>query len=284
MLTMQTTGVARIGISGWTYRPWRGAFYPAGLPVRDELPFAAERLDSIEINGTFYRLQRPGDFARWRTVTPPAFVFSVKGGRYITHLLKLRGVQAALANFFASGVLGLSEKLGPFLWQLPPTLPLELETVDAFLRLLPASVGDARRLATQATLDPDRVDVAVSLPDAPLRHALEVRHESFADPRLYALLRERNVALVAADTAGRWPHVREVTADHVYVRLHGDAELYTSGYTDRALDEWANLVRGWLSGRLCPDGIGRDVYVYFDNDAKVRAPFDAIGLKARLAL
>jgi len=276
--------IARVGISGWTYRPWRGTFYPPGLPAREELPFAAGRLDTIEVNGTFYRLQPPTAFSRWREATPDDFVFAVKGGRYITHLLKLRGAEVALANFFASGVLGLADKLGPFLWQLPPTLALDLATLDAFLDLLPRTVGAARRLAAKSTLESDRIAVDRSLPDRPLRHALEVRHESFTDPALVGLLRARNVALVVADTAGKWPHLREVTADHVYVRLHGDAELYTSGYTDEALDEWAGVVDDWRTGRLCPDGAGRDVYVYFDNDAKVRAPYDAMGLRRRLAV
>jgi uncharacterized protein YecE (DUF72 family) len=269
------SGVARVGISGWTYSPWRGTFYPKGLPHRRELGYVAERLTTVEINGSFYSLQRPSSYRTWYDQTPDGFVFAVKGGRFITHMKKLAGVETPLANFFASGVLALREKLGPMLWQLPPTLGYDADRLASFFALLPRSTREAawlarrhdERMSDRAWLHADA--------DRPLRHALEVRHRSFLDPGFPALLREHGIALVVADTAGKWPMIREATADIVYVRLHGDVELYTSGYTDEALDAWARSVRAWTD-------TGRDVYVYFDNDVKVRAPVDAINLAARV--
>ena len=267
--------LARVGISGWTYAPWRGVFYPKGLPHRAELEYASSKLDSIEINGSFYALQKPSSYRSWAETTPEGFVFAVKGGRYITHILRLRNARTALANFFASGVLALGPKLGPFLWQLPPNLPLDPEALDAFLALLPSTTADARTLAAETTLEEDRVDLT-SGGDRRLRHAVEARHPSFADPAFARIAREHGVAVVLADTAGRYPVLREATADFVYVRLHGDEELYTSGYTDESLDRWAAELGGWLQR-------GMDVYAYFDNDVKVRAPYDAMGLRDRLA-
>jgi uncharacterized protein YecE (DUF72 family) len=264
-----------VGISGWTYAPWRGTFYPKGLVHREELRFAAERLDSIEINGSFYSLQRPSSYARWAAETPHDFVFAVKGGRYITHILRLRNSRIALANFFASGVLALGPKLGPLLWQLPPTLQFDEEEVRAFLSSLPRTTTAAAALAAETTLDKDRRFLEPG-PDRRLRHAVEVRHTSFDVPAFTALAREQEVAIVVADTAGRYPVIRERTTEFMYVRLHGDVELYTSGYTDEALDRWAGDALEWLSA-------GLDVYAYFDNDAKVRSPYDAMGLRERLA-
>lgn len=266
--------VARVGISGWTYAPWRGVFYPKGLPHRAELEYASSKLDSIEINGSFYALQKPSSYRSWAENTPDSFVFSVKGGRYITHILRLRNARAALAGFFASGVLALGPKLGPFLWQLPPNLPLDPEALDGFLATLPATAADARRLAAETTLDEGRIDLTSGGEHA-LRHAVEARHPSFADPEFVRIARSHGVAVVLADTAGRYPVIREVTADFVYVRLHGDEELYASGYTDEALDRWAGELRAHRDA-------GLDVFAYFDNDLKVRAPYDAMGLRERL--
>ena len=267
--------LARIGISGWTYAPWRGVFYPPKLPHRLELEYAAERLDSIEINGSFYSLQRPTSYRTWAERTPDEFVFSVKGGRYITHILRLKNARGAVANFFASGVLALGPKLGPLLWQLPPTLQFEEGEVDAFLGMLPRTTTEAAALARETTLKEDRTHLAAG-EERPLRHAVEVRHASFDVPEFAALARAHGVAIVLADTAGRYPVIRDTTADFVYVRLHGDEELYTSGYTDESLDRWA----AELSIHLAQ---GRDVYAYFDNDVKVRAPYDAMGLRDRLS-
>lgn len=266
--------VARVGISGWTYAPWRGVFYPKGLPHRAELEYASQRLNSIELNGSFYALQKPSSFRTWAASTPDDFVFSVKGGRYITHILRLKNARAAVTNLFASGVLTLGPKLGPLLWQLPPNLQFDPESLDAFLGMLPKTTAEARALAADTTLEQDRTDYS-GPDDRPLRHAVEARHASFADPAFPRLCRAHGVAVVLADTAGRYPVLRETTADFVYVRLHGDEELYASGYTDEALDRWA----GELHERLAE---GLDVYAYFDNDLKVRAPYDAMGLLGRL--
>lgn len=265
-------GVARIGISGWRYPPWRGTFYPDGLPQRLELAYAAERFTSIELNGSFYSLQTPQAYARWHADTPPGFVFAVKGPRYVTHMLKLRNARTAVANFLASGLANLREKLGPLLWQLPPQLAFDPARLDAFLALLPRNTDAATSLACRH--DHRVADRAVLDFGAcrPLRHALEVRHPSFVNAAFLQLMRFHGVAIVVADTAGRWPFIDEDTADFVYARLHGDAELYVSGYTRTALGSWATRIDGWLARS--------DVYCYFDNDVKVRAPIDAQNLRA----
>ncbi|HEV7204536.1 MAG TPA: DUF72 domain-containing protein [Jatrophihabitans sp.] len=267
--------MARVGISGWTYPPWRGVFYPKGLPQRSELGYAAGRLATIEINGSFYSLQHPSSYRSWHDQTPDDFVFAVKGGRFITHMKKLRGAETALANFVASGVLALRGKLGPLLWQLPPTLGFDAERLADFFARLPRSTAEAAWLARHHDARVDGRALTDTVEDRPLRHALEVRHASFVTPEFPALLREHHIGLVVADTAGRWPFLLDVTADFVYVRLHGDVELYASGYSEAALDVWAGRVRAWTDA-------GRDVYVYFDNDMKVRAPFDAMSLAERL--
>ena len=178
----------RIGISGWRYEPWRGVFYPKDLPQRDELAFASRAFSTIEINGSFYSLQRPEYYQRWHDETPPGFVFSVKGPRFITHMLKLRGIDAALANFFASGVANLGAKLGPFLGQLPPLLRYDHERLAAFFRLLPRDTDQASRLARRHNEKVARRARLAFGENRPLRHALEVRHESFVDPDFVALL------------------------------------------------------------------------------------------------
>jgi uncharacterized protein YecE (DUF72 family) len=269
-------GTVRLGVSGWTFAGGRGEFYPTGLPHRLELDHASERLTSIEINGSFYSLQRPSSYASWRERTPPDFVFSVKGGRFITHLKRLRDVEAPLANFFASGVLALREKLGPVLWQLPEALAFDAEVLDDFLGRLPRTTTEAATLAGRHDdrLAGDRV-LATTDADRPIRHALEFRSPSFATPQVTDLLRRHEVATVLADTAGRWPKVEEDTAGFRYVRLHGDAELYASGYSPEALDAWAGKVRGWAAA-------GQDVFVYFDNDVKGFAPHDAMSLIQRV--
>lgn len=266
----------RIGISGWRYAGWRGDFYPEGLAQRRELEYAAGKLSSIEINGSFYSLQRPSSYAAWRDQTPDDFVFAVKGGRFITHMLKLANVETALANFFASGVLALEHKLGPVLWQLPEQLDFDEERLHQFFDLLPRSAGAAAELAKRhdAKVGDDRALTTAAV-DAPLRHALEFRSPTFAEPRALEVLREHDIACVLADTAGRWPKVEADTSDFRYVRLHGDAELYASGYSDAALDEWAAKCRTWRER-------GQDVFVYFDNDMKGYAPWDGLRLRERV--
>lgn len=266
----------RIGISGWTYPPWRGTFYPPELPHKQELRYAAERLSSIEINGTFYSLQRPASFAFWRDQTPNDFVFSVKGSRFITQMKKLRDPQQSLANFFASGPLALGRKLGPILWQLPPNLKFDSGRLAGFFEALPRTHADAVTVGARhdQSLE-DRVWLTAENPDQPIRHALEVRNETFETSQLLDLLGDHQIALVIADTAGKWPQIEKLTTGFSYVRLHGADEMYVGGYPDDALDAWAAKINSWA-------GCVEDIYVYFDNDVKVRSPYDAMALRERL--
>jgi uncharacterized protein YecE (DUF72 family) len=283
----------RVGISGWTYPGWRGVFYPEGLVQRRELEYASRQMNSVEINGSFYSLQRPSSYRKWHDETPPDFVFAVKGGRFITHMKKLRDVEEPLANFFASGVLRLGSKLGPILWQFPEQFGFYEERFAAFLELLPRTTEEAAELAKRhgARLE-GRAWTHAEHPQ-PLRHAFEMRHPAFFAPEFVRLLRRHGAALVFADTAQRWPYAEDLTADFVYLRLHGAEHLYASGYTDPQLDWWAERIRAWSSGGEPADAVHaspepapavaeRDVYVYFDNDAKVQAPLDAMRLAGRL--
>lgn len=278
MVTARTPA-ARIGISGWRYTSWRGDFYPKGLRQRDELSYAGQRFGSIELNGSFYSLQRPEHYDRWRDAVPNDFVFAVKGGRFITHMRRLREPRLALANFFASGVLALGHTLGPILWQLPANLPFDASVLDAFCATLPHSTAEASRLAHDHD---ERVAGRALLridEDRPLAHALEVRSTEFVNEECFDILRAHDVALVVSDGARRWPLVRELTAGIVYVRLHGDSELYSSQYSAQSLGRWARLIDEWMTGSSAQDGRGRDVYVYFDNDARGHAPHDAMRLQ-----
>ena len=265
---------AWVGISGWNYPPWRGTFYPPGLPHHAELRYAASRMNSIELNSSFYRLQRPTSYHRWVAETPEDFCFAVKGGRFITHLKRLTDVEQTVPNFLASGVLALGHKLGPLLWQLPPTFRFDADRIGEFLLRLPRSTGEAAYLARRHDERLAGRAWTGTGEDRPLRHAMEVRHDSFKAQAFLDLLAEHRVAAVIADTAGKWPQFDAVTADFVYVRLHGAQELYVSGYTDAELANWAGRIRAWLDR-------GLDVYTYFDNDVKVRSPYDAMAL-ARL--
>jgi uncharacterized protein YecE (DUF72 family) len=289
-------GIIRIGLSGWTYARWRGVFYPNDLPHKRELHYAARQFPSIEINGTHYRLQRPESFGRWREDTPDDFVFAIKGSRFITHMLKLRNAQAGLANFMASGLLRLGPKLGPILWQFPARMKFHAVLFERFLQALPRDMKAAQKLARLHDARLDGRDWLNIDANHALRHAVEIRHDSFLTEEFLALLRRYNTALVVADSVD-WPLTMDLTADFVYCRLHGSQQLYTSGYGPKALDEWARLVRAWTRGqdparnsigarrigkRTKPRPQGRDVFVYFDNDAKVRAPKDALALIKRL--
>ncbi len=265
-----------VGISGWQYKPWRGRFYPKGLRQNQELAFASRQFPTIEINGSFYSLQRPTSYRSWYATTPKDFVFAVKGGRYITHMKRLRDVKPGLANFFASGLLGLGEKLGPILWQLPPSFRFDADALRQFFDLLPRTTREIERLARHHDSRLlGRAQVDASSGDAAVRHTLEVRHRSFEDPRYPELLRQYGVAACVADSAGLYPSFDDPTADFVYVRLHGAKELYVSGYSGKELHAWARRIAEWRKQR--------DVFVYFDNDVKVRAPFDALNLSLALA-
>jgi len=268
--------VVRIGISGWTYAPWRGVFYPLKLKHKDELSFASRKFPSIEINGSFYSLMRPESYDAWYRAVPDDFVFAVKGGRFITHMKRLKDVRSALANFFASGLLLLKEKLGPILWQLPPSLRFDEGTLGNFLELLPKTTTELGKLAEQHDQRLNgRSAVEPRTKALTVRHVLEVRHESFEDSRFFRLLREHQVACCVADSAGRYPLLDETTANFSYARLHGKERLYVSGYEEEDLRHWAKRVRRWQKRG--------DVFVYFDNDVKVRAPFDAQNLARVLA-
>lgn len=289
------SATAYIGISGWKYAGWRGVFYPPKLPQRGELSFAAGQLNSIEINGTHYSLQRPEYFQQWANETPGDFVFSVKGSRFITHMKKLRNIEDALANFCAQGILELGPKLGPILWQFPPQFTFDKERLAKFFAMLPRTHAQMARLARRhgpKLEGRSSIKHGAGLSKMSVRHCVEIRHESFVDPEFIELLRRFNVGLVVADTVS-WPLLMDVTADFVYCRLHGSEQLYASGYGSKSLDIWAKRVTGWMAGRDCTTGrfassvhsprrSSRDVYVYFDNDMKVRAPFDALALRSKV--
>jgi uncharacterized protein YecE (DUF72 family) len=285
-----SAGIVRVGISGWTYAPWRGVFYPKGLKREEELGYAASHVRSIEINGTYYGMQRPEAFEIWAQQVPADFTFAVKAPRYITHVLRLGDAQVALANFIASGLLRLGVHLGPVLWQFPPNFRFNPKRIEPFLRMLPHDTGAAaalgrkhdNRLRAPAYLEVDTRRA--------MRHAFEIRHDSFRCQQFIDLLRAYDIALVCADSA-EWPLLMDITSDFVYCRLHGSAELYASGYDNTALDVWAGRINAWARGEEPADAerVGgkararrRDVFVYFDNDKKVRAPANAMELIRRL--
>lgn len=283
----------RIGISGWTYDSWRGDFYPKSLVQRRELEYASRQMNTIEINGTFYSLQRPASFRKWHDATPDDFVFAVKGSKYLTHRKKLDEVRQPLANFFASGVLLLGKKLGPVLWQTPPWLQYDRKRMSRFLKLLPRTSTAASRLAHEHNLKKKDWSAPEAIARTRIQHAFEPRHESFFCEDFVELLRKHNAALVFSDTAGKFSYAEDLTADFVYIRLHGSEELYSGGYSDEELDRWAKRIRSWRSGRQPRDarlltkrtgskGAPRDIYVYFDNSITSHAPLDAISLSKRL--
>src|SRR4051812_34158894 len=267
---------AYIGISGYDYPRWKGVFYPNDLPKRRWLEYASRQFNSIELNGTFYSLKSPAVFERWVGEVPKRdFVFAIKGGRFITHNLKLRNCDAAMGNFFASGVLALGKRTGPFLWQLPDTYRFDPERMDTFMRKLPRTSNAAEAIADQHDHRLRRGALTKAAANVRYRHAFEVRHPSYFCEEFYGLLRKHRCAFVIADSAGRWEMGAAVTANFIYVRLHGSTKLYTSRYSDAELGAWAGRIVQWLEE-------GRDVYVYFDNDAEAHAPRDALRLSKRL--
>lgn len=288
-------GKIRIGVSGWRYTPWRGNFYPKGLAQSRELHYASRVFNSIELNGSFYSLQWPTSYAQWADQTPEGFVFAVKGSRYMTHMLKLRGIETALANFFASGLFELGDKLGPILWQFPPMMRFHPEVFEEFFSVLPRTTGEAMWIACAHDERPKGRVCVQPLDDVPIRHAVEVRHDSFVTPEFIAMLRRHNIAWVVADTPKPWPLFEDVTADFIYMRLHGSTELYNSRYTTEELVRWASLIRAWAEGgqaqgvRLISSeppapAASRDVYCYFDNTDKLHAPDNAQELMEILGL
>lgn len=284
----------RVGTSGWSYDSWRGAFYPEGLPHRRELEYASRKLDSIEVNGSFYSLLKPETYESWYGQTPRGFRLAVKGSRFITHNKKLRDPEVPLANFLASGVLCLADKLGPIVWQLPEQLGFDEKRFDAFLELLPHDTREAAKLASRHDERLEGRSFTKVEARHRLRHALEVRTEGLLTPELAGLARRHGVALVVSDAAD-WPLTEELTAGFVYVRLHGSKKTYASRYPDGELDRWAKKIAAWNEGaepstpqhitdREPPRRKTRDVYVYFDNDQNAHAPEDALRLRERLDL
>jgi uncharacterized protein YecE (DUF72 family) len=282
----------RIGISGWNYDDWRGTFYPEGLPRTRELEYASRRFNSIELNGTFYSLKKPDNYRDWYEQTPGDFVFAIKGSRFITHNKKLKDVATPLANFFASGVLLLKQKLGPFVWQLPENARFDPQRIEGFFDLLPGDTHQAARLAGRHDSRMKGRSWTRSDAKRRLRHAIEIRNESFFDPELVRLARRFGVAVVFSDAAD-WPYTEEVTAGFVYLRLHGHEKTYASRYGPGSLRRWADRIRDWRAGRESrdvqritdrkpPARKTRDVYVYFDNDQKAHAPQDALDLAENL--
>lgn len=285
-------GAIRIGISGWRYPGWRGEFYPDGLPQRAEMEYACSRFPTVEINGTFYSLQRKAYFEAWKDAIADDFVFAVKGSRFITHMKQLNEPRQALANFFGQGVLVFGEHLGPILWQFSERFRFRPDRMEAFLDLLPGDHAAAARLARghdHRTKDP----ATEPRTEGPLRHAIEVRNETFLVPEFVEMVRDRGIAIVVSHSPGVYPLIEEPTAGFMYLRLHGAERMYYGSYPDEALDDWAARIAAWAAGegpsnpRRITDRTGasggvRDVYVYFDNDEKTKAPFDARRLMERL--
>jgi uncharacterized protein YecE (DUF72 family) len=248
---MSEHGKIRVGIGGWVFPPWRGTFYPKGLKQAEELAYASRHLTAIEINGTFYGLQKPASYKRWHDETPDDFIFSLKGSRFITHRNDLGTAGPYIQRFLDSGLAELGPKLGPILWQFAPSLQFDEANVAAFLNLLPQRLGNLR-----------------------LRHVLEVRRSSFADPAFFKLMRDHNAAIAQVED-DKVPLFEEVTADFVYARLRRCAEDEPAGYSPQALTAIAERFAEHANS-------GRDCFVYFINGAKVRAPAAAQALIERL--
>lgn len=265
-------GRAYVGTSAWVKPQWRGQFYPAGLAQRLELGYAARQLTSLEINSTFHGLQRPTSFDKWRDETPDGFVFAVKGYKAVTQW-RPRIARAPLADFFASGVLRLGDKLGPFLWQLPEDRKLQLAEMEQFITLLPRSVAEASALGAGSK----NLEWADSgLADRAIRHAIEVRNATFVDPAFAELMRANDIA-IAHTNGPEHPQLHEVTSDFVYVRLSSGPDHFFEGYDDATLGQWAEKIEGWRSEQ-------RDVFVYFNNPQGdlPHTPFNALRLIERL--
>lgn len=280
-------GKIRLGIAGWVFDEWRGEFYPAGLKQKEELAYASRHLGAIEINSTFYSHQKAQSFVNWAAETPEDFVFSVKGHQLITHIKRLKDAELPLANFFASGVLALGQRLGPFCWQLPPNLKYDPARMETFLKLLPKNLDALLALAgrNEGLKNPPYVD-ATGI--SQVRHAIEVRHESFATPEFIDMMRAHNVALVTSDTA-EWP-TTDATADFVYCRLQGAPGK--EEYSPAERDIRAGWLAAWAKGEA-PEAptltrpMARkpgDVFAFFVSTDKKHAPANAMATMAKLGI
>lgn len=266
----------RVGISGWTFPAWRGTFYPKDVTQKKELEFASRALTSIEINGTFYALQRPTSFQKWHDETPKDFQFAVKAPQFMTHVLRLKEFEEPLANFFASGLLCLGEKLGPILWQFPPFVTLKDDRFARFLKALPHDSKSAVKIAKNHGGKVEGRAYTKVQSDFPVRHAFEFRHKSFLDPKFIELMRKHNVAFVTAHaTTEKSPYLEIPTADFVYARLHGAGKKYAKGYTDAHLVDWVKKITVWNEA-------GLDTFTYFSNEAKIHSPKGAMTLLKKL--
>jgi uncharacterized protein YecE (DUF72 family) len=290
----KSAGKIYVGMSGWTFDGWKGAFYPKDLSKAKELGFASRQVNSIEVNGTFYSLQKPATFARWHDETPDDFCFAIKAPKYITLVRRLKEVDEPLATFFASGLFCLKDKLGPILWQFPPNVMLKDDRFEKFLKLLPHDSKSASRLAKKhSPRFKDRVHTRVH-GDFPIRHAFEFRHPSFKNPKFIELLRKHGVAVVFAHSGMKSPYMEDLTADFVYARMHGQDSQFKKGYPDKFIGEWAERVLLWTRGRQPRDAelvseqspklAKRDAFVFFDTEAKVHAPEEAMALVRKLGL
>lgn len=278
-----------VGMSGWNFAGWRKGFYPKGLKQREELAFASRQVNSIEVNGTFYSLQKPESFTRWYEETPEDFVFALKAPRYVTHIRRLKEFEEPLANFLASGVFCLREKLGPLLWQFPPNLALKDDRFERFLDGLPYDLTAAARVAKKHSSFMRAHSHVQSAGRGPLRHAIEIRHESFLENgKFIRLLRDHGVAFVFAHAGLESPYTEDVTANFIYARMHGQEKAYKKGYPPAQIKSWAKRVSLWTAGKEPADAAriegraparkSRDAFIYFDTEAKARAPLDALAL------
>ncbi len=259
----------RIGMSGWTYAPWRGTFYPKGVTQKKELEYASRQVNSIEINGTFYSLQRPASFTSWYEQTPKDFLFAVKAPQYMTHIRRLKEVEEPLSNFLASGLFCLKEKLGPILWQFPPSMTLKDNRFEKFANLLPRTTKAAGSLAQGRTKKRMKGRESLDIKGVgPLRHAFEFRHPSFFNADFFQMLKSHGIAVVFAHGGDEKLLHDEPTADFIYARMHGEGKDFKKGYPKKVLSSWAEQVKKW-SKTL-------DSYIYFNTEEKLHSPTDAM--------
>ena len=283
---------AKIGTSGWNYDEWIGKFYPSKINKKKELEYVSKIFPTVEVNGTFYSLKHCHNFKQWYEITPTDFIFSIKANRFITHVKKLNDVESPLANFFASGILILKEKLGPILWQLPPNMSFNPVMLEKFLRILPKNFNEAVRIGSKSKMPRDRKFLKITK-NLRIRHAMEIRNNTFLNPWFIEIAKKYKVAVVFSDTAGKWPYFEDITADFIYIRLHGENKMYSSSYSNDAIQFWGKRIITWKEGGAPKDTVTitdnkfkqrkRDVYVYFDNDVNANAPLDAKRLIQNIA-